>query len=117
MDVSTYPDASELLVIADVIVTDYSSVIFDYALMHRPIIFFTPDLEVYRDDVRGFSIDFEREAPGPLLRTTDEVVDALRDMDAVRAASAQAYDTFVAAYAGLNDGRAAARVVDSLFRL
>lgn len=117
MDVSTYPDATELLVVADVLVTDYSSAIFDYTLMRRPIIFFTPDLEVYRDDVRGFSIDFEREAPGPLLRTTDEVVDALRDIDAVRGASAQAYDLFAAAYAGLNDGRAAARVVDSLFHL
>ena len=116
LDVSAFPDGIELLLAVDMLVTDYSSAIFDFASTRRPMIFFTPDLETYRDDVRGFSIDFEAAAPGPLLRTTGEVVDALRDPSAVRAASAERYERFVAAYGDLADGRASTRVVDQLFR-
>ncbi|MGH3045485.1 MAG: CDP-glycerol glycerophosphotransferase family protein, partial [Gaiellaceae bacterium] len=67
LDVSDFPDANELLLAVDVLVTDYSSAIFDFALTGRPMVFFVPDLETYRDEVRGFSIDFEAEVPGPLL--------------------------------------------------
>jgi CDP-glycerol glycerophosphotransferase len=115
VDVSDYPDATELLLAVDVLVTDYSSAIFDFAVVGRPIVFFTPDFEAYRDEIRGFSIDFEADAPGPLLRTTDEVTDALRNLDAVRAASAGRYERFVAAYCGLSDGLASSRVVDAVF--
>jgi CDP-glycerol glycerophosphotransferase len=114
-DVSAFPDATELLLAVDVLVTDYSSAIFDFASTNRPMVFFTPDLETYRDTIRGFSIDFEAVAPGPLLRTTDDVVDALRDLDAVRASFSERYERFVATYCGLADGRAASRVVERVF--
>ncbi|MGH3023383.1 MAG: CDP-glycerol glycerophosphotransferase family protein [Gaiellaceae bacterium] len=115
LDVSGYPDATELLLAADVLVTDYSSLFFDFARTGRPIVFFTPDLEAYRDDVRGFSIDFEAVAPGPLLRTTDEVIEALRDPEAVLEAHRERYERFVAAYCPLDDGRASARLVERVF--
>jgi CDP-glycerol glycerophosphotransferase len=115
-DVSDFPDAIALLLVADVLVTDYSSLAFDFAATGRPIIFFTPDLEDYRDEIRGFSIDFEADAPGPLLRTTDEVIEAVRDIDAVRAAHREAYDKFRATYCSMSDGGASARVVDRIFR-
>ena len=70
MDVSVYPDISELFLISDVLVTDYSSSMFDFAVTGRPMVFFTYDLERYRDHVRGFYFDFDAEAPGPLLSTT-----------------------------------------------
>jgi CDP-glycerol glycerophosphotransferase len=114
-DVSSFPDANELLLAADVLVTDYSSAVFDFASTGRPIVFFTPDLEAYRDDIRGFSIDFESEAPGPLLRTTDEVIAALRDVDAVRAAFGNRYESFVRSYCTLDDGQASSRVVGRIF--
>ena len=114
-DVSEFPDEMALLLAADVLVTDYSSSVFDFAVTGRPIVFFTPDLEAYRDDVRGFSVDLEGVAPGPLLRTTDEVVEALRSADAVRAQYGERYDAFIAAYCSLADGGAAARVVDRVF--
>jgi CDP-glycerol glycerophosphotransferase len=116
LDVSAFPDATELLLAVDVLVTDYSSAIFDFASTNRPMVFFTPDLETYRDTIRGFSIDFEADAPGPLLRTTDDVIDALRDLDAVRASVGERYERFVATYCALNDGRAASRVVERVFR-
>lgn len=116
LDVSEFPDSTELLLVADVLVTDYSSAIFDFASTNRPIVFFTPDLETYRDEIRGFSIDFEAVAPGPLLETTQDVIEALREPEAVRAEFAERYDRFVETYCALNDGQAASRVVDRVFR-
>jgi CDP-glycerol glycerophosphotransferase len=117
LDVSDYPDAMELLLVADVLVTDYSSLVFDFASTGRPILFFTPRFEEYRDEIRGFSLDFEAVAPGPLLRTTDEVTAALQKPDAVRSEYAGRYAAFVDAYCGLADGQASARVVERVFGL
>ena len=115
-DVSTYPDVAELLLVADVLVTDYSSIMFDFANTGRPIVLFTYDLEHYRDNLRGFSFDFEATAPGPLLETSGEVVEALGRIDRVAAEHADAYAAFRATYGDLEDGGAAGRVVDALLR-
>ncbi|MBW3593365.1 MAG: CDP-glycerol glycerophosphotransferase family protein, partial [Actinobacteria bacterium] len=115
LDVSDHPDVIALLAAADVLVSDYSSLVVDYATTGRPIIFFVPDLEAYRDDIRGFSIDLEAEAPGPLLRTTDSVAEALRDLDRVVDEHRPRYEAFAASYCGLSDGGASTRVVDAVF--
>ncbi len=111
-NVSTYPDVSDLYLVADVLVTDYSSVMFDFVNTGRPMLFYTHDLEAYRDDLRGFYFDFEAEAPGPLLRHTEDVIKALRSLDEVETGYAGRYAAFRERYAGLEDGRAAARFVD-----
>jgi CDP-glycerol glycerophosphotransferase len=111
-DVSSYPDGTELLLAADVLVTDYSSMMVDFANTGRPMLFYTYDLDAYRDQIRGFYLDFVATVPGPLLRTTDEVADALRDLDAVRADYGERYDAFRSEFCERDDGRAAARVVD-----
>ncbi|MER5637071.1 CDP-glycerol glycerophosphotransferase family protein [Kitasatospora sp. NPDC002227] len=116
-DVADYPDVQELLLAADVLVTDYSSIMFDFAVTGRPILFFTYDLDHYRDDLRGFYFDLEAEAPGPLLRTSAELVDALRRLPAVTAEHAEAYRRFRAAHCALDDGGASARVVDRMLAL
>ena len=116
-DVSAFPDVVELLRVADVLLTDYSSWVFDFASTGRPILFFTPDLETYRDEIRGFSIELERDAPGPLLATTADVVDALRDLDAVAEAYASRYAAFLATYCPLQDGNASRRVSEWIFGL
>ncbi|WP_030201275.1 CDP-glycerol glycerophosphotransferase family protein [Streptomyces sp. NRRL S-87] len=113
-DVSWLPDPAALLLVADVLVTDYSSLMCDFTLTGRPVLLHTPDLEDYRDRVRGLSLDLERQAPGPLLRTTPELCAALREAPAVRARHADAYASFRSAYCDLDDGRAAARVADRL---
>ncbi|MFH8986513.1 CDP-glycerol glycerophosphotransferase family protein [Streptomyces sp. NPDC017940] len=115
-DVTAHPRASELLLVADVLITDYSSLMFDFAHTGRPMLFHAYDLEHYRDTVRGFYLDFENGAPGPLLTSTAEVVDALRDLDAVTRRHADAYAAFREAYCDLDDGRAAGRVADRLLR-
>ncbi|WP_411079392.1 CDP-glycerol glycerophosphotransferase family protein [Streptomyces sp. cmx-18-6] len=114
LDVSRHPGAAGLLLIADVLVTDYAGLMFDFALTGRPMLFHTYDLEHYRDTVRGFCLDFETRAPGPLLVTTDEVAQALRGIGALAARHADAYESFRRDFCDLDDGRAAARVVDRL---
>ena len=114
-DVSTYPDATELLLAADVLITDYSSVLVDFANTGRPLLVYGYDFESFRDEIRGFSLDFEATVPGPLLRTTDELAEALQDADAVRREYAARYDAFRETFCELDDGHAAARVVDRVF--
>ncbi|MFI7238540.1 CDP-glycerol glycerophosphotransferase family protein [Streptomyces cyaneofuscatus] len=114
LDVSGLPGAAGLLLIADVLVTDYAGLMFDFALTGRPMLFHTYDLEHYRDTVRGFCLDFETRAPGPLLVTTDEVAQALHGLGAVAARHADAYESFRRDYCDLDDGGAAGRVADRL---
>ena len=114
-DMSSYPDGTELLLAADVLVTDYSSMIVDFANTGRPILLYTYDLDDYRDEIRGFYVPFEETVPGPLLTSSDELAEALRDPDAVRAEYAARYDAFTAQFCELDDGGAAARVVDEVF--
>ncbi|MFC3984232.1 bifunctional glycosyltransferase/CDP-glycerol:glycerophosphate glycerophosphotransferase [Streptosporangium jomthongense] len=115
LDVTAYPDIRDLYLVADVLVTDYSSAMFDFAITGRPILLYTYDFEHYRDEVRGFSFDLESLAPGPLLRTTREVAAAVRDLDGVRAEYGERYRAFVTDLRPPADGAAAARLVDNLF--
>jgi CDP-glycerol glycerophosphotransferase len=115
LNVTAYPDISELYLVSDVLVTDYSSAMFDYAVTGRPMLFFTYDLADYRDNLRGFYVDFEAEVPGPLLETSAEVLAALADVDTVAAKYTEQYQRFVAKYCPLDDGNAGARVCDAMF--
>ena len=114
-NVSSRDDPGELLLAADVLVTDYSSVMFDFAVTRKPMVFFTDDLAHYRDEVRGFYFDFPADAPGPLVSTAEELEAELRDLDAVRSRYASAYDRFHERFCSLENGRATARVVDAVF--
>ncbi|MGW1840760.1 CDP-glycerol glycerophosphotransferase family protein [Streptomyces sp. NPDC002067] len=116
VDVTAYPDATELLLAADVLVTDYSALAADFADTGRPMLFLTPDLPYYRDTLRGFTVDFEAVAPGPQLTATGELIDALRDLPAVVRASAGAYRRFRETFCHRDDGAAAARVAEVLLR-
>lgn len=113
-DVSCHPDVAELLLVADVLVTDYASPAADFANTGRPMLFLVPDLEHFRDTLRGFYPDFEAQAPGPLLQSTADLAGALRDLGTVARHSADAYAHFRATFCHLDDGGAAARAVDRL---
>ncbi len=114
LDVSTYPDVQELLLITDVLITDYSSLFFDFANLDRPMLFFAYDLEKYRDQLRGFYLEYEDAIPGPLLTDNDQVIEALRDLDSVRERYRDRLAAFVRAYAPADDGGASDRVLDVL---
>ena len=114
IDVTRYPNISDLYLVADAVITDYSSVMFDFGATGRPLLFFTPDLEYYQNDLRGTYFDLAAEAPGPLLHTWQQVTEALLDLDAVAAEHAAAYQAFRDRYCPGEDGHAAERVVDRI---
>ncbi|GAA4568380.1 bifunctional glycosyltransferase/CDP-glycerol:glycerophosphate glycerophosphotransferase [Planotetraspora kaengkrachanensis] len=112
IDVSRFPDMADLLAAADVLVSDYSSALFDFACTGRPMVFFAYDLERYRDEMRGFYFDFEADAPGPIVRTSDEVIAALKYGDP--SSYKVRYDDFRFAFCPWDDGRASERVVSRM---
>ena len=115
IDVSDHADVGELYLAADVLITDYSSTMFDFAVTGKPLLYYAYDLEDYRDRLRGFYFDLTDDPPGPVLRTADEVYAALGDLDGITARYAEAYGRFRATYCHAEDGHAADRVVDVLF--
>jgi CDP-glycerol glycerophosphotransferase len=113
-DASYYPDVAALYTAADVLVTDYSSCMFDFAITGRPIVFYAYDLEDYASRVRGFYGDLAAEAPGPLARSQSELVDVLRSLDDQRETYAERYEAFQRRYTSLEDGHATGRVLERL---
>ena len=69
IDVTGFPDTSQLLLAADALITDYSSVMFDFSVTGKPMYFLVPDIEHYRGELRGFYFDLAAHAPGPVVRT------------------------------------------------
>ena len=112
IDVSFHPEVSDLYLAADAMITDYSSTMFDFAVTGKPMVFYTYDLEDYVGRQRGFYFDFAPEAPGPLVRTNPELLDALADLDGVRTDYAERYARFAEKYCHLEDGHATERVLD-----
>ncbi|MFK4789933.1 CDP-glycerol glycerophosphotransferase family protein [Microbacterium sp. ZW T5_56] len=110
IDVTGFPDTSQLLLAADVLVTDYSSVMFDFSATGKPMAFFVPDIEHYRGELRGFYFDLEREAPGPVVRTQGDLVSALSDASTPDS-YADKYRRWQQRFNDRDDGRAAERVV------
>lgn len=109
VDVSDWPDMNELMFVADLLVTDYSSAIFEFALLGRPMAFLAPDVDRYETE-RGFYLDFRRDMPGPIFATTGELaawVAAGRFGDAEARVRTFALESFEVA-----DGHATERFVD-----
>ena len=79
-DVTESLEIEELLCSCDLCISDYSSLIFEYSLFERPLIFFAYDLEDY-GDWRGFYYDYEELTPGPVVRTTEEVISYIRETE------------------------------------
>lgn len=114
-NLSKYDDISEIYLISDICITDYSSVFFDYANLKRPILFYTYDIEKYKNQLRGFYIDMESEVPGPLLYTTEEVVDAILHIEDINEEYKERYDTFYKRFCHIDDGNASKRIVEKVF--
>ena len=115
VDVSNYLDIRELYIISDLLITDYSSVFFDYANLKRPIIFFVYDIEQYRDHLRGFYFNLEKESPGPLTKTTDEVINYIKQYNENEFLLDDNFEKFYNKFCYLEDGNASQRVVETFF--
>lgn len=112
-DLSHYEDIRELYLIADMLITDYSSVFFDYANLKRPMLFFVYDIEDYRDHLRGFYFDFELKAPGPLVKNTEEIIHSIEEIED---GNFHFDESFYNQYCYLEDGHASKRVVERIFK-
>src|SRR5699024_1200231 len=114
IDVSAFPDINELFLASDMLVTDYSSSFFDYSVLERPIIFFAYDLENYRDNLRGFYLDYETQLPGPVVTTREALFDEIDRASSMTEEDRERLQSFAKLYAPNDDGHAAARVIDRL---
>lgn len=112
---STYNDVSRLYLASDICITDYSSVFFDYANLRRPMLFFAYDYEDYKGEIRGMYFDMNKELPGPILQTNDELVDALHNIDKVTEQYKERYDQFYERFCSVDDGNASKRAIDIVF--
>ena len=109
IDVTGYPDMASLLLAADALITDYSSVMFDFSVTGKPMFFLVPDLEHFRRDLRGFYFDFIKHAPGPVVRTQQQLVDAIRQHETEQHAGM--YSRWQRTFNARDDGQASQRVV------
>lgn len=114
-DLSTYDDIAELYLISDILVTDYSSVFFDYANLNRPILFYTYDLDDYKGKIRGLYFDIETEVPSPLLMTSDELINAIKNIDELNENYKEKYKEFYNRFCSWENGKAAENVVKTVF--
>src|SRR5699024_6676735 len=102
---------------SDILITDYSSVFFDYANLKRPILFYTYDLEKYRNQLRGFYLDFDTEVPGPLLGTPEELLEAIKNIDLINERYKRRYEHFYNRFRRFEDGNASTRVIDNIIEI
>lgn len=114
-NVSNYDDIKDLYLISDILITDYSSVMFDFANTRKPIIFFAHDINRYSSTLRGFYFNLEEEAPGPIVRTESELFKTIENIDKVYQAYKGKYDRFYQKFCSWEDGSAAKRVIDAVF--
>ena len=117
IDVTSYPHTADVFLAADAMITDYSSVMFDFSVTGRPMIFFTPDLDKYRDATRGVYFDLQELAPGPVTFTQAEVLAAIRDLAADVPRFAERYAAWRERFNAHDDGHVSERVVERLFAL
>lgn len=109
MDLSS-EDIDDLMIISDILITDYSSMIFEYAIMEKPMIFFAYDLPLYNNSLRGFYYNYEAFVPGPIVSSTIELVEVIKkdqwDMEKIK--------KFKKKFNGYNDGNATKRIVENI---
>lgn len=113
-DVSKVDDINELYIISDMLITDYSSVFFDYANLRRPIIFYMYDFEHYKNDIRGFYIDL-KELPGNITKTEDDLVEKIKKTNS-NFKYTKVYERFNDKYNYLDDGVATERIVRRIIK-
>ncbi|ANP55419.1 CDP-glycerol glycerophosphotransferase [Streptomyces griseochromogenes] len=114
IDVSSYDPVEELCLAADALVTDYSSIMFDYANLDRPIVVYADDWETYRT-TRGVYFDLMTEAPGQVARTQEELAQIFLSGNWRDESAAKARAAFRRRFCEYDDGRAAERVVRRVF--
>ena len=108
-------DISLLYLVSDMLITDYSSVMFDYSILKRPMLFYCYDLDEYKDSLRGFYFDFIKEAPGPIVKSSSKLIRAIKEYDYNM--YRDKYEAFTNKYNHADDGNASGKIVSLISNL
>ena len=103
-------DIAWLYLVSDMLITDYSSVMFDYSILNRPMLFFAYDLEDYKENLRGFYFDFVNDIPGPISRDTDQLIKDIKEYN--EDSWKEKYKNYHDKFNGIDDGHASQKVID-----
>lgn len=115
INVSEYEDINDLYIISDILITDYSSVFFDFANLKRPIIFYMYDYEEYKTKLRDFYIDF-KELPGPIVKKEQDLIEEIKKINMYNKKFQKKYEKFNKKYNNLDDGNASRRVIEECIK-
>lgn len=115
IDTSKYPEINDLYLVSDMLITDYSSVFFDYGILKRPILFYMYDLKYYKNDLRGMYLSID-ELPGPVATNETQLIKMLKTKDDWfnGKENKNKYKAFSERFTYLEDGHATQRVVDRI---
>jgi len=112
VDVTAWPNVGELVLLCDMLITDYSSICMDFALLEKPCVFYAFDLNSYID-ARDFYFDYKKYVPGPVAETFGELLEAIaavgRDEDKLKEFRTFNFDE--------PDGKAAERIIDYIMKI
>ena len=109
-----YPDVSDILAITDILITDYSSVFYEYMPKNSPIIFYPYDYDKYVALRGGFYVDYKKELPGPICYTEKELLNVIKKIDEIHPQYIEKRRKFNKKYNNLSDGKASERLVNNL---
>ena len=109
VDLSDYPAINDILIMTDLLITDYSSIVFEYSLLERPMIFYADDLDSYEHE-RDFYYPYESLVPGPIVKTTDELIAVLNNSEC----DYEKIKSFKNKFFDYTDGLASKRFVDKI---
>lgn len=114
-NVANYDEINDIYLASDLLITDYSSVFFDYANLNRPVMFYMYDFDDYKNNLRDFYISLD-ELPGPIAKTQKELEDYIVNVDKSISKYKKTYDKFNDKYNYLDDGNASERVIRKIFK-
>ena len=111
IDATEYDNVNEIISDADILITDYSSICMEFAMLKKPMLFFAYDLEKYKND-RNFYFDYEEYVPGKVVKSFDELVEAINNND-YKNEKIKKFNEFNFSY---DDGKSTQRIVDCLLK-
>lgn len=114
-NMSNHDDVNECYILSDIIITDYSSVFFDYANLKRPMLFYMYDLDEYQGKLRDFYFSLE-ELPGPIVKTQEELENEILNIDKYEERYNEKYKAFNSKFNYLDSGNCSNKVIDRIFK-
>lgn len=107
-------DINHLYLASDILITDYSSVFFDYSLLDKPILFFGYDIDKYKDELRGFYLDYFNDLPGPFYRTNNQLINAIKKISKIDSNYKLKRKDFIEKYGIWEDGKASEYIANKI---